>query len=133
MNYLQNDIYLTVEEVLFIQEKIINQFSGIHGIRDINSLESSVARPQSGYYEDIIGEAAALMESLTKNHSFLDGNKRSAFFATDVFLRLNGYFIECSEEEANILFIKNLEENKFRFEIVKKWLKENTRIINAKN
>ena len=81
-------------------------------------------RPQTGYYGSIYDEAAALMESLAMNHSFLDGNKRISFFATDVFLRMNGYFIFCDSEEANHFYINNLENSTFRFDIIKVWLKD---------
>ena len=82
--------YLILDEVIFIQKELINEFGGSHGIRDRKSLEAAVMRPQVGYYKDIYDEAAALMESLAMNHSFIDGNKRVSFFATDIFLRMNG-------------------------------------------
>jgi len=53
------------------------------------------------------------MESLAMNHSFIDGNKRISFFAADIFLRMNGYFISCESEEANQLFIKTLKTINF--------------------
>lgn len=115
--------YLTLDEVIYIHQKLINEFGGITGIRDRNILESSVMRPQSGYYKNIYEEATALMESLALNHAFVDGNKRVSFFATDVFLRINGYFISCDSEEANDFFNKNLEDNAFRFDLIKTWLK----------
>jgi len=57
-------------------------------VRDPGALESALYRPQTGYYKDIVAEAAALMESLAIHHPFVDGNKRIAFAATDVFLRI---------------------------------------------
>jgi len=123
--------YLTVEEVIFVQKELIKEFGGGHGIRDRKSLEAAVMRPQTGYYKNIFDEAAALMESLAMNHSFIDGNKRISFFATDIFLRMNGYYISCESEEAKHFFINNLEGNTFRFEIIKAWLKE--RIKKNKN
>ena len=116
--------YLTKEEVLLIHNNLIDGFGGLHGIRDNNSLESSVMRPQSGYYKDIYEEAAALMESLASNHSFIDGNKRISFFATDVFLRMNGYFVDCETEDAYKFYIKNLENNSFHFGNILTWLKK---------
>lgn len=56
-----------------------------------SALEAALFRPQTGYYDDIVAEAAALLESLAINHPFVDGNKRIAFAATDVFLRINGW------------------------------------------
>ncbi len=121
--------YITKEEVIFIHRNLIDEFGGLHGIRDDNSLESSVMRPQSGYYNDIYEEASALMESLALNHSFIDGNKRISFFATDIFLRMNGYFIDCKTEEAYKFYMENLENNSFNFENILNWLKENTRLL----
>jgi len=121
--------YLTKDEVVVIHKNLIDEFGGLHGIRDNNSLESAVMRPQSGYYKDIYEEASALMESLASNHSFVDGNKRISFFATDVFLRMNGYYIDCQTEEAYKFFIENLEKNTFRFKNILIWLKENSRSL----
>lgn len=116
--------YLTIEEVIFIQEELIKEFGGSFGIRDEKSLEAAVMRPRNGYYKNIIEEASALMESLALNHCFVDGNKRIAFFATDIFLRMNGYSISCDSEEGNLFFVKNLSEGKFRFNNIKSWLTE---------
>ena len=121
--------YLTKDEVVFIHKNLIDEFGGLYGIRDNNSLESAVMRPQSGYYKNIYEEASALMESLASNHSFVDGNKRIAFFATDIFLRMNGYYIDCETEEAYKFFIENLEKNTFRFKKILNWLKENSRSL----
>ena len=85
-------IYPTVAEVIESHRLLIEEFGGLHGIRDQGLLESAVFRPRSGYYSNIIEEAAALMESLANNRSFMDGNKRVAFVMTDTMLRANGHF-----------------------------------------
>src|SRR5207244_12825537 len=85
--------YLTVAEVYAMQHRLIEMFGGVHGVRDKNAVEAAVFRPQTGYYNSIEEEAAALMESLGNNHAFIDGNKRIAFTATDVFLGRNGFYI----------------------------------------
>lgn len=85
--------FLSVEEVLEIHTALIGRFGGTDGLRDKGLLESALYRPQTGYYADLVEMAAAMFESLINNHSFIDGNKRVAFFSTDVFLRLNGYKI----------------------------------------
>lgn len=87
-------LFLSLDEVLAIHERVIQDFGGASGVRDLGLLESALYRPQSGYYEDVVTMAAALFESLLMNHPFVDGNKRVAFFATDVFLRLNGFRLE---------------------------------------
>ena len=115
--------YLTVEQVLEIHRDQIKQTGGSPGTIAMGALESALARPRSGYYDGLIEEATALLESLAANHPFLDGNKRVAFVATDLFLRLNGYSIDCDADEAN-RFIRNiLEDRQDRFDRVRNWLK----------
>lgn len=123
--------YLTVEKVVFIHKELIAEFGGVHGIRDRKSLEAAVMIPQSGYYNDIYEEATALMESLALNHAFIDGNKRTSFFATDIFLRLNGYFISCESKEANQFIVQNLQNSTFRFETIITWLKQKVRKLKS--
>lgn len=82
-------IYLSTLEVLLMQELLIKRYGGLSGVRDLGAVEAAVFRPQSGYYEGIVEEAAALLESLLINHPFVDGNKRIAFAACDAFLRVN--------------------------------------------
>ena len=79
-------------------------------------------RPQIGYYDGLIQEAAALMESLANNHSFVDGNKRVAFFTADAFLRMNGQYIDCEDEEAYVFFMELFDTNAFRFAELEQWL-----------
>ena len=81
------EVYLTVAEVHQMQHILVDRFGGLHGVRDKGAIESAVFRPQTGYYNSLEEEAAALMESLANNHGFVDGNKRIAFAAADV-LRL---------------------------------------------
>src|SRR5271156_1246993 len=94
-------LYPTLAEALEIQGQLIELFGGSHGLLDKGRLEAALFRPQIGYYNDLIEEAAALMESLANNHAFIDGNKRIAFTLTDVFLRLNGLFLDVKAEAAN--------------------------------
>ena len=85
--------YITTIEALALHAIGLKKYGGSTGIRDIGALESALFRPQTGYYKDIIEEAAALLESLAVNHPFIDGNKRVAFAVADTFLRINGYSI----------------------------------------
>ncbi len=116
--------YLTANEVIVIHEYLISEFGGSSGLRDLGSLESAVARPSTGHYDNIYEESAALMESLAINHPFIDGNKRIAFFVTDVFLRLNGYFIDCDSKSAHNYFMELFESNNFRFKNLLPWLRK---------
>ena len=114
----------TIQEILDIHEDQIEQFGGSHGLRDMGALESALFRPQMGYYDGIIEEAAAMMESLAMNHPFIDGNKRVAFAVTEVFLGLNGHFIDCDSREAYDHFMRLFDTNSFRFAELKVWLEE---------
>jgi hypothetical protein len=69
--------YITLDEALRIHEVLIQEFGGAQGVRDLGLLESALLRPQTGYYANLIEEAAALWESLAMNHPFVDGNKRA--------------------------------------------------------
>jgi len=78
---------------------------------------------QSGYYADLIEEAAALWESLAQNHSFVDGNKRTAFAAMYTFLAINGLYLTADAEETYV-FVANLyKANQFRFDKLVPWLR----------
>jgi len=98
----------------------IGEAIAIHG-----ALAAALMRPQLGYYDSLIEEAAALVESLANNHPFVDGNKRTAFAVTDIFLHLNGYYIECDSREAYDLFMRLFESGAFRYAQLCPWLEEN--------
>jgi death-on-curing protein len=117
-------LYLTVDEVLAIHEQLIKAFGGPAGIRDMGLLESALFRPRTGYYEDIAEMAAALFESLAMNHAFIDGNKRIAFFATDVFLRMNGWKLEVDADEAHARIVEMLEQGRCDFGHLLSWIRE---------
>ena len=116
--------FLTTDEVLDIHEFLIREFGGPTGIRDIGLLESALYRPQTGYYTDLVEMAGALFESLLMNHPFVDGNKRVAFFATDVFLRMNGFRLRVEAEPAHEFLIGLLECGECDLAPLVPWLPE---------
>lgn len=116
--------YLTMADALAIHGVMIRRYGGSGGVRDMGALESALYRPQSGYYEDIIQETAALMESLSINHPFVDGNKRIAFSVCDVFLRINGYAITATPEEIYKKMINMFESGTFKYETIEPWLRK---------
>jgi death-on-curing protein len=115
-------IYPTVAEVIESHRLLIEEFGGRHGIRDRGLLESAVLRPRSGYYSNIVEEAAALMESLANNQAFVDGNKRVAFVMTDAMLRANGYFLDVEPVEAHKLMTEAMDRREFRFPWIREWI-----------
>lgn len=116
--------YLTVIEVLIIHKRLIQKYGGMEGVRDMGALEAALFRPQTGYYEDIIEEAAAaLWESLSQNHPFNDGNKRVALAVTYTFLTFNGNKPKFNINEAIQYVNKLYNSNNFEFKNIEKWLR----------
>lgn len=116
-------LHLTLDEALAIHERLVDRFGGLGGVRDLGLLESALYRPRTGYYRDIAEMAAALFESLLMNHPFIDGNKRVAFFATDVFLRLNGWRLQVDPDEGHAFLIGLLEEGRCDFASLLPWIR----------
>lgn len=116
--------YLTVAEVYRMQHRLIEMFGGLNGVRDKGAVEAAVFRPQTGYYKSIEEEAAALMESFGNNHGFLDGNKRIAFTATDVFLRRNGFYIEVEALDGYTFIAGSMDRHEFRFAQILDWIRQ---------
>jgi len=116
--------FLSRDEALEIHRALLDRFGGLAGVRDLGLLESALYRPRTGYYADLTEMAAALFESLIMNHPFIDGNKRVAFFATDVFLRLNGYKLKVDAGKAHRFLIGLLENDSCTFDNLLPWMRE---------
>lgn len=102
----------------------MQRYGGDPGVRDPGALEAALFRPQTGYYDDIVMEAAALLESLAINHPFVDGNKRTAFAAADVFLRINGWRLQRSAMQIHAEMIAMFETRTFDIAHLEPWLRE---------
>ncbi len=97
-------IYLTVEQVLFLHMRLIQETGGSHGIRDLRLLQSAVVRPQATFdakdlYPDVHLKAAALMHSIIENHAMVDGNKRLGVASAGIFLQRNGWRLTANNAE----------------------------------
>ncbi len=119
--------YLSAIEVLAIHADQIERYGGSDGLRDPGLLEAALFRPQTGYYADLIEEAAALWESLGQNHPFIDGNKRTAFAATYTFLAINGARITADAGSAYAFIAERHESGTFAFQQLVAWLRVNVR------
>lgn len=91
--------YLTLEDLLGLVSWL-----GAGPVRDLGLLDSACHRPQAGLfgreaYPALAAKASALMHSLAGNHALVDGNKRLAWLATTVFLRINGYLVDLTDDE----------------------------------
>src|SRR3954465_8393374 len=111
-------VYLTLEDVLYLHEEQLRLCGGAGGVRDEGLILSALLRPQTGYYNDLIEEAAALWESLAMNHGFIDGNKRVAFASLLVFLEANGTMLTAEPDDVIAFIYHHLEAGTFRKDIL---------------
>lgn len=112
-------------EVLAMHEDQITRYGGAAGVRDHGLLEAALFRPQTGYYVDLIEEAVALWESMSQNHPFLDGNKRTAFAAMYTFLAINGAHITANCGQTERFVLKLYAAGTFDFKHLSQWLRNN--------
>lgn len=120
--------YLTVIEVLAIHQDQIERYGGTGGVRDMGLLEAALFRPQTGYYADLIEEAAALWESLAQNHPFIDGNKRVSFAVAYTFLAINGAKVTATAAEISAFIFGLYDAGTFDFEHLVGWIRDNVSI-----
>lgn len=118
-----NRDYLSVADVLGMHTVLIQRYGGASGLRDPGALEAALFRPQTGYYKDLVAEAAALMESLAINHPFVDGNKRIAFAAADVFLRINGWRLQRAPMDIHLEMMEMFDSGTFDLAHIDPWLR----------
>lgn len=116
--------------VLAIHDLMVKRFGGSFGVRDLGLIESAVARPQAGFggeylYKNIYDMAAALLQSLLKNHPFVDGNKRTALTSAAIFLKLNNIRLKNYHEE-EVIFAVSVDNEKLSLEEIAEWLEEHT-------
>ncbi|MGC9400633.1 MAG: type II toxin-antitoxin system death-on-curing family toxin [Anaerolineae bacterium] len=119
--------YLTVAEVAVIHARLIQRTGGAAGLRDLGRLEAAVARPQAAFegaelYPTVWDKAAALMESLIRNHPFIDGNKRVALVAVGLFLERNGHVLRASNAEV-YAFTLQMARSEVEREAAAAWLR----------
>lgn len=123
-------IYLTLDEVLSIHEKMLLVGGGREGIHDFTLLHSAIERPKASFagkslYPTIWLKAAALIHSLIKNHPFEDGNKRTAYFSTMRLLNNNGYELSASQGEL-VSFAITIDIKNLKLLQIAKWLKNHS-------
>lgn len=119
---MSSTIYPTLEEVLHLHRRLLERFGGKAGVLDPGLLESALTRPRSGYYEELSTQAAALLQSLARNHVFVDGNKRVAFATCAVFLHLNGYELAVEADLAEAFLIERVIGEHAELSEISAWL-----------
>lgn len=103
--------FLPVEMVIFYHDKLIDEFGGFKGIRDIGLLLSALEMPKSSmfgvdFHPTICDKAAAYLFHIVCNHPFNDGNKRTGGFSAAIFLEINGVNTDFDDKEYESLIIK---------------------------
>lgn len=117
---------IDLSEVLEIHELLISEFGGSYGIRDLNLLNSALNRPFLGsgnieFYPALKEKAAALIESIVKNHPFIDGNKRTAYVLMRLFLIQEGFDMNASQDE-KYEFVMKIADGTLGYEGITKWI-----------
>ena len=118
--------YLSLGEIVDLHQALLEQTGGATGIRDLGMLESALAQPRATFggtdlHPTLVQKAAALGFSLTLNHPFVDGNKRVAHAAMEVFLLLNGIDLNATVDEQERLML-DLADGRITREQVILWL-----------
>lgn len=122
-------VWIDAAVVHAIHEEQIAEHGGSAGLRDQGLLESALARPQNlaSYGEpDVAACAAAYGYGLSRNHPFIDGNKRTAFVAVELFLGLNGYEFEAADADC-VLTMLRVAEGSISETNFAAWIRENSR------
>jgi len=115
-------LFPSLQETLELHRQLILRFGGAAGVRDKGLLESALVRPQTGYYDTLSMQAAALLQSLCRSHCFIDGNKRVAFATAAVFLLMNGYRLRTDANEGEAFIVDDVIGNRAEIETIASWL-----------
>jgi death-on-curing protein len=122
--------YLKLNQILKIHQAIIKKSGGLSGVRDLGALKSALAQPHQGFagkkrFTTLEEKAAAYGFFITRNHPFVDGNKRVGHACMESFLLLNGREIKADVDDQEQLMLK-LAAGKLSLEELIEWLKSHT-------
>ena len=120
-------IWLSIDLITAIHEEQLREFGGAGGLRDAGALESALARPLNRYHygtEGLAALAAAHGFGLSRNHAFVDGNKRTAFLAIVTFLGFNGVEFSVPEAEVAVRMLA-LASGEIDEEGLARWIRDN--------
>jgi len=117
-------LFPTLEEALYLHQVLLEKYGGTFGIRDQGLLESALMRPQMKYYTSLSEQAATLLQSLARNHAFVDGNKRMAFALAVIFLKMNGYFLKVKSAKAYDFLVKKIISGHAEIPEITTWIEK---------
>ena len=124
---MSEPIWLDVDEVIDMHAEQLAIFGGPEGVRDRGLLESAILRPVNQWHygqTDMAALAAAYAYGLARKHAFVDGNKRIAFHAMMVFLRLNGIAFAPDPAHATAIIL-SLAAGEVSEESLTRWIRDN--------
>jgi death-on-curing protein len=124
---MREPIWLGLTDVIDMHNEQLAIFGGPAGIRDRGMLESALARPVNRWHygeTDLAALAASYAFGIAKNHPFVDGNKRAAFHALMVFLRVNGVAFAPKSAEATSIIL-SLAAGEVSEESLTRWVRDN--------
>jgi len=118
---------ISADEILFIHRRLIEVFGGSNGVRDEGIMLSAIARPYSGFgdtqfYPTPEEKAAAIVESIVKNHPFIDGNKRTGYVLMEIILRTSNLFIQASQQE-RYEFVIQIATGSLKYNEIVDWIR----------
>lgn len=124
---------LTPKQILLLHESMIKKHGGLSGMRDKGMFESAIFRPfatfgGSDLYPDIYLKCAAFIQSVIKNHPFVDGNKRTAFTGAIMFLKLNKIHLKVKNKIA-IDFVISVANENITVDEIALWVKKHSEKI----
>jgi death-on-curing protein len=122
-------LFPTLEEALELHRLVLERFGGQPGARDLGMLQSAIGRPQTGYYDTLWQQTAALLQSLAMNHPFIDGNKRVAFALTATFLRMNKYRLVVTAADGEAFLLQKVIAGRADVTEIAGWLESHTRPV----
>ncbi|MES9872516.1 MAG: type II toxin-antitoxin system death-on-curing family toxin [Candidatus Sedimenticola sp. 6PFRAG7] len=126
---MKEPIWVLPEAVLAIHQMLLAEHGGLPGIRDQKLLDSALARPRQRLTYEVNASihelAASYSYGLSKNHPFIDGNKRIALTVAAVFLELNGYSLDAPEAEAVIMY-EQLASGSITEEFLANWFRDSS-------
>lgn len=118
--------WISASDAIAFQAILIDRYGGTSGIADLALIESAMSRPQQVYHyetRDLFVLAATYGHSIIKNHGFVDGNKRTAFVVTLVFLEINDVPVTIDQAEA-VMMVEGLASGRIERESFASWLRK---------
>lgn len=122
-------LFPTLEETLELHRLLLERFGGQPDVRDLGMLQSALGRPQTGYYDTLWQQAAALLQSLAMNHAFLDGNKRVAFALSAIFLRMNKHRLVVTAADGEAFLLQRVIAGRAEVAEIAGWLESHARPV----